>query len=63
MTHEVFLPTLSVSPLLFFLTIYIEVLGRLCGSMLMLWLVVMGVNVQRWKESRANHVPAKGRAR
>jgi len=32
------------------LSIYIEVLGIFSEAALMLWLVVMGVNVQRWKE-------------
>ena len=32
------------------LTIYIEVLGITAEVSLMLWLIVMGVNVQRWKE-------------
>ena len=29
---------------------YIEVLGIIAEASLMLWLLVMGVNVQRWKE-------------
>jgi len=32
------------------LTLYIEVLGIFAEASLMLWLIVMGVNVQRWKE-------------
>jgi hypothetical protein len=32
------------------LTLYIEVLGIFAEASLMLWLMVMGVNVQRWKE-------------
>jgi len=32
------------------LTIYIEVLGVFAEASLMLWLIVMGVNVQRWNE-------------
>ena len=32
------------------LTVYIEVLGIFAEASLMLWLIVMGVNVQRWKE-------------
>jgi Domain of unknown function (DUF4386) len=32
------------------LSLYIEVLGILAEASLMLWLLVMGVNVQRWKE-------------
>lgn len=33
-----------------FLSTYIEVLGIFAEASLMLWLVVMGVNVQRWRE-------------
>ncbi len=32
-----------------YLTLYIEILGILAEASLMLWLIVMGVNVQRWK--------------
>jgi hypothetical protein len=32
------------------LTTYVEVLGIIAEGSLMLWLVVKGVNVQRWKE-------------
>jgi len=32
------------------LTLHIEVLGIFAEASLMLWLIVMGVNVQRWKE-------------
>jgi hypothetical protein len=32
------------------LSIYIEVLGIFAEASLMLWLIVMGVNVQRWNE-------------
>lgn len=32
------------------LSVYIEVLGILAEGLLMLWLLVMGVNVERWKE-------------
>ncbi|MGB8907308.1 MAG: DUF4386 family protein [Candidatus Cybelea sp.] len=32
------------------LSIYIEVLGILAEGLLMLWLLLMGVNVERWKE-------------
>lgn len=40
------------------LTLYIEVLGIFAEASLMLWLIVMGVNVQRWKEqSRAAGKP------
>ena len=38
-------PTLAHS-----LFLYIEVLGIFAEASLMLWLLVMGVNVQRWKE-------------
>ena len=37
-------------PLVSFLLPYIEVLGALAEAALMLWLLVMGVNAQRWKE-------------
>jgi hypothetical protein len=37
-------------PLAFDLSPYILVLGLLAELLLMLWLLVMGVNVQRWKE-------------
>jgi hypothetical protein len=33
-----------------YLSIYIEGLGILAEASLMLWLIVMGVNVQRWKQ-------------
>jgi hypothetical protein len=33
-----------------FLTLYIEFFGIFAEASLMLWLLVMGVNVQRWKE-------------
>ena len=40
-----------LSPLLAnHLSIYIKVLGILAEGALMLWLLVLGVNVQRWKE-------------
>jgi hypothetical protein len=32
------------------LSLYIKVLGIVTEASLMLWLLVMGVNVQRWKE-------------
>jgi hypothetical protein len=32
------------------LSVYIEVLGILAEGLLMLWLLVMGVNVERWRE-------------
>jgi hypothetical protein len=37
-------------PLANYLLTYIEVLGVLAKGSLMLWLLVMGVNAQRWKE-------------
>ena len=39
-----------LSPLANYLSSYIEVLGILAEGSLMLWLIVMGVNSQRWKE-------------
>jgi hypothetical protein len=39
-----------MTPLEKYLVIYIEALGILAEAALMLWLVIMGVNVQRWKE-------------
>jgi hypothetical protein len=37
-------------PLVSHLSLYIKVLGILAEGALMLWLLVLGVNVQRWKE-------------
>jgi hypothetical protein len=37
-------------PLAIYLSPYIQVLGVLAEGSLMLWLLVIGVNVQRWKE-------------
>jgi hypothetical protein len=39
-----------LSPLATHLSTYLKILGFLAEMSLMLWLVVMGVNVQRWKE-------------
>jgi hypothetical protein len=39
-----------LSPLASRLTTYVEILGIIAEGSLMLWLVVKGVNVQRWKE-------------
>jgi len=39
-----------LSPLAKHLSTYLMVLGFLAEASLMLWLLVMGVNVQRWKE-------------
>ena len=37
-------------PLADYLSPYVDVLGFIAEAVLMLWLLVMGVNVQRWKE-------------
>jgi hypothetical protein len=42
--------TFLAPPLANFLSPYILVLGFLAELALMLWLLVMGVNVQRWKD-------------
>jgi len=42
--------TFLAPPLANYLSPYILVLGFLAELALMLWLLVMGVNVQRWKE-------------
>jgi Domain of unknown function (DUF4386) len=42
--------TILSPPLAHYLLPYIEVLGVLAEGSLMLWLLVMGVNGQRWKE-------------
>ena len=42
--------TLLSPPLGTYLYTYIQVLGILGEGSLMLWLLVMGVNAQRWKE-------------
>ena len=39
-----------LSPLAAHLSTYLKVLGFLAEASLMLWLLVMGVNAQRWKE-------------
>ena len=39
-----------LSPLAHHLSTYLKALGILAEGSLMLWLLVMGVNVQRWKE-------------
>ncbi len=39
-----------LSPLANYLSTYLKVLGFLAEISLMLWLIVKGVNVQRWKE-------------
>jgi hypothetical protein len=45
------------------LSLYIEVLGIFAEASLMLWLIVMGVNVQRWKEqSSASRKPSSSTA-
>jgi hypothetical protein len=38
------------------LSTYLMVLGFVAEAALMLWLVVMGVNVQRWKEQASASV-------
>ena len=46
---------------------YLKVLGFLAEASLMLWLIMKGVNVQRWKEQAsgggrvANHFDAPGK--
>ncbi|HLY70713.1 MAG TPA: DUF4386 domain-containing protein [Puia sp.] len=44
-----------LSPLVKFLSTYIEVLGVLGEGLLMLWLIVMGVNVQQWNKQRSDN--------
>jgi hypothetical protein len=39
-----------LTPLEKYLSLYIKILGILAEGVLMLWLIIMGVNVQRWKE-------------
>jgi Domain of unknown function (DUF4386) len=39
-----------LSPLANYLATYVKVVGFLAEASLMLWLIVMGVNVQRWKQ-------------
>jgi hypothetical protein len=39
-----------LSPLAILLLTYLKVLGFLAEASLMLWLIIKGVNVQRWKE-------------
>jgi Domain of unknown function (DUF4386) len=43
-------------PLAKHLSLYIKILGTLAEALLMLWLLVMGLNVQRWEE-QANRLP------
>jgi hypothetical protein len=42
-----------LSPLANYLSTYLKVLGFLAEASLMLWLIVKGVNVQRWKQASA----------
>jgi hypothetical protein len=49
-------------PLASHLSIYIEVAGFLAEAALMLWLLVMGVNVQRWKEQASGAASIPGGA-
>jgi len=39
-----------LSPLANYLSTYLKVIGFLAEMSLMLWLIIKGVNVQRWKE-------------
>jgi len=39
-----------LSPLANYLSTFLKVLGFLAEASLMLWLIIKGVNVQRWKE-------------
>lgn len=39
-----------LTPLANYLSLYIKILGILAEASLMLWLIIMGVNIQRWKE-------------
>jgi hypothetical protein len=39
-----------LSPLASQLSTYLEILGFLAEASLMSWLIVKGVNIQRWKE-------------
>jgi hypothetical protein len=39
-----------MTPLAHHLSTYLQVLGFVGEASLMLWLLVMGVNVQRWRE-------------
>jgi hypothetical protein len=51
--------TLLWPPLANSVALYIEVLAGVAEGLLMLWLLVIGVNIQRWKE-QADHVTAAG---
>jgi hypothetical protein len=42
-----------LSPLAKYLSTFIEIVGIVAEASLMLWLIVKGVNVQRWKEQAA----------
>jgi Domain of unknown function (DUF4386) len=51
-----------MSPLANHLTTYLKILGFLAEASLMLWLIVKGVNTQRWKElARAARSSSDGR--
>jgi len=39
-----------LSPFGKYVTLYIEIVGIVAEALLMLWLIVMGVNVQRWRK-------------
>jgi hypothetical protein len=49
---------LYLSPLVNFLSTYIKVLGILSEASLMLWLAVMGVNIQRWRQQAGLNQPS-----
>jgi hypothetical protein len=48
-----------LSPLANILSTYLKVLGFLAEASLMLWLIVKGVNVQRWKEQASAAVESR----
>jgi hypothetical protein len=39
-----------LSPLVVYLSVYIKAIGVLAEAALMLWLIIMAVNIERWKE-------------
>jgi hypothetical protein len=51
-----------LTPLEPYLSLYIKILGILAEGALMLWLIIMGVNIQRWKEQagQKNSFPQPG---
>jgi hypothetical protein len=48
-----------LSPLANHLSTYLKVLGFIAEASLMLWLIVMGVNVRRWKEQASDAAYAR----